>query len=483
MADSGEKPVDEVVAEVVAAEEAVPAAEGGEGAGAAGDGSADAHEEEAKDDGRVHLSKTTLASVKSELRAVAGERGGVDRTIALTSISEQIQSVLADLPEKKVGGGVNPWEVDVEGGVDYAKLLTSFGCNAIDETLLETIERVSGRRAHHWLRRGMFYSHRDLDTLLAQREAGEPFYLYTGRGPSSESLHVGHLVPFMFTQYLQEAFDVPLVIQLTDDEKFMWKDLEYDECRRLAIENAKDIIACGFDINKTFIFRDTDYIGKMYRNITRVQRLVTFNQVKGIFGFTGSSSIGKVAFPAVQAAPSFPSSFNVPLRGQKLNCLIPCAIDQDPYFRMTRDVAPRMGEKKPALIHSKFFPALQGHNTKMSGSVENTAIYMTDSAKKIKKKINKFAFSGGRDSVEEHRELGGDLDVDIAYAYLTFFLEDDDKLAEIADAYSSGRMLSGEIKKECIKVLQPLVAAHQARRAEVTDAMVEEFMRERPLTF
>lgn len=29
---------------------------------------------------------------------------------------------------------------------------------------------------------------------------------------------------------------------------------------RLAYENAKDIIACGFDVNKTFIFSDMDYI-------------------------------------------------------------------------------------------------------------------------------------------------------------------------------------------------------------------------------
>ena len=32
---------------------------------------------------------------------------------------------------------------------------------------------------------------------------------------------------------------------------------------------------------------------------------------------------------------------------------------QDPYFRLARDVAPRLSRKKPALIHSKFVPALQ----------------------------------------------------------------------------------------------------------------------------
>lgn len=72
---------------------------------------------------------------------------------------------------------------------------------------------------------------------------------------------------------------------------------------------------------------------------------------------------------------------------------------------MTRDVATRLKLKKPALIHSKFFPALQGDNTKMSASDPNSAIFVTDTANQIKKKVNKFAFSGGRTTVEEHREL------------------------------------------------------------------------------
>lgn len=70
----------------------------------------------------------------------------------------------------------------------------------------------------------------------------------------------GEIYSFQF-RYLQDAFNVPLVIQLTDDEKFFLKDLECEEAHRLAYENAKDIIACGFDVKKTFIFSDIDYIG------------------------------------------------------------------------------------------------------------------------------------------------------------------------------------------------------------------------------
>lgn len=108
------------------------------------------------------------------------------------------------------------------------------------------------------------FSFRSLDELLTAVESGNPFYLYTGRGPSSEALHLGHMIPFMFTKYLQDAFDVPLVIQMTDDEKFLWKDLTLEETHRLAFENAKDIIAVGFDPKKTFIFSNLDYVGYFF---------------------------------------------------------------------------------------------------------------------------------------------------------------------------------------------------------------------------
>ena len=236
------------------------------------------------------------------------------------------------------GQVITPWEVEAEGGIDYDKLVRDFGCSKITEDIIARVERLTGRKAHRFLRRGIFFSHRDLTELLDMYERGEKFYLYTGRGPSSEALHLGHLIPFQFTQYLQEAFKVPLVIQLTDDEKFLWKDMPLEEAHRLGFENAKDIIACGFDESKTFIFSDLDYIQAMYPNVVKIQKAVTFSQARGIFGFTNDANIGKIGFPAVQAAPSFSTSFEIPLKGAKnMPCLVPQAIDQvrllDSMFR------------------------------------------------------------------------------------------------------------------------------------------------------
>ncbi|KAK9064097.1 hypothetical protein SSX86_017969 [Deinandra increscens subsp. villosa] len=157
---------------------------------------------------------------------------------------------------------VNPWEVSAKGTgkIDYDKLIDQFGCQRLDQSFVDRVFRLTSRSPHIFLRRNVFFAHRDFNEILDAYERGEKFYLYTGRGPSSEALHLGHLIPFMFTKYLQEAFKVPLVIQLTDDEKCMWKDLTVEESKRLARENAKDIIACGFDISRTFIFSDFDYV-------------------------------------------------------------------------------------------------------------------------------------------------------------------------------------------------------------------------------
>jgi len=288
----------------------------------------------------------------------------------------------------------------------------------------------------------------------------------------------------MFTKYLQDVFNCPLVVQMTDDEKFLWKDITPAEARKYLREYVKDIIAVGFDINKTFIFSNIDYLGHMYPTIVKIWKCVTGNQVKGIFGFEDSDNIGKFAFPAIQAAPSFPDAFPHIFGGRKdVQCLIPCAIDQDPYFRMTRDVAPRLGYLKPALIHSKFFPALQGHNTKMSASSATSAIFLTDTNEEIKEKINNHAFSGGKDTKADQQKYGANLDVDVSIEYLTFFLDDDAKLADIREKYGSGKMLTGEVKGELIKVLSEMVSIHQQARSKVTDEVLDAFMAVRKLNF
>lgn len=201
-----------------------------------------------------------------------------------------------------------------------------------------------------------------------------------------------------------------------------------------------------------------------------------------------SNNVGEFFFCATQTASSFATSFphifgTDAKKVASIPSLIPCAIDQDPYFRQCRDYAYKFHYQKPSMLHSIFLPALQGLGSKMSASIDTSAVFMGDTPNQVKKKINKYAISGGQDTAELQRELGGNTKDDIPFQYLTFFLEDDDELARIKTEYESGRMLTGEIKAICIAEVQAFVKDFQDRRATVTEEVVSEFMRARPLVW
>ncbi|KAL9095393.1 MAG: hypothetical protein Q9165_002264 [Trypethelium subeluteriae] len=401
---------------------------------------------------------------------------------------------------------IDPWSVqagtDEQGNTlefDYVKISRTWNTKLIDETLLERFEKVTGKKPHRWLRRGLFFSHRDFDRILDSYERGDKFFLYTGRGPSSGSLHIGHTIPFEFTRWLQDVFDVPLVIMLTDDEKALFREkLTFEEVMQYSRDNARDIIAMGFDANKTFIYSDLKYLsGHFLLNAWEFSKLVTFNQVRGAFGFNESaleSDECRCFFPSLQCVAAFATSYpeiwgddpDSDLRSKqtaKIPCLIPMAIDQDPYFRLVRDNSHRMRfpSPKPAIIHSKFLTALQGPGGKMSASNPNSAVFMSDTPNQIKNKINRHAFSGGKETIEEHRKYGGNPDVDVAYQYLTYFEDDDEKLKKIYDDYKSGTLATGELKKECIALMQGYVKEFQERRNAVTDEVLQNYMKPRKL--
>ncbi len=363
---------------------------------------------------------------------------------------------------------VTPWEVS--GHIDYEKLIKSFGTSHVTPQLLKRIENHTGE-LHFMLRRKIFFSHRDMDWILDKLEKGEKFVLYTGRGPSGDT-HIGHIMPWILCKWLQDKFDTELYFQLTDDEKFLHGDLPLEETNRFAYENALDIIALGFDPEKTFLFVDTDYAKTMYKIAVRVAKHVTFSTAKAVFGFENSTNIGMAFYPAMQAATAFLPSV---LKGKKVPVLIPAAIDQDPYWRVTRDVAEKLGYYKPAAIHNAFLPGLQGPDSKMSASIPDSAIFTTDSPRDARRKIMK-SFSGGAGTLAEHRKHGGNPDVDTAYQYLyNVFEEDDDKIKELRDGYKSGAMTTGEIKEILAKKVGQFLKVHQARR-ERAKKQLDNFM-------
>lgn len=362
---------------------------------------------------------------------------------------------------------VTPWEVI--GDVDYTKLIEKFGTSPIGENLIQKFKEIVGE-SHSFLQTKFFFSHRDLDIILKQYEIGNKFYLYTGRGPSGP-VHLGHLMPWIFTKYLQDKFDSKLLFQITDDEKFLFNESsDYKMISKYTYENILDIISVGFDPKKTKIIINTKDIKHLYKLSTEIAKKITYSTAKAVFGFTSSTNIGMIGFPPIQSAPCFLPSL---LEGRPTPVLIPAAIDQDPYWRVTRDIAEKLGFPKPAQIHSKFIPSLMSGG-KMSSSKPDTALFTTDGSEAMEKKI-KNMFTGGQPTVSLQRKFGANAKICPVYWYLKYLFDDEKKSNERYEECVTGNLLCGECKNDLIKGAIPFIRDINRKREAAIDK-VDEFM-------
>ncbi|MFP3045237.1 MAG: tryptophan--tRNA ligase [Thermocladium sp.] len=360
---------------------------------------------------------------------------------------------------------VTPWSV--KGKVDYLRLAKEFGVQLIGEEETQLLKSLAGD-IHPLIRRGYFYAHRDLTQVLSRHAAGGKWALYAGRGPSGD-LHIGHLVPWILAKWFVDKFGVEFFFELTDDEKFLVKEgYTLEETNRLAYENALDLIALGFEPRNLHLIIDTEDISLLYGIAVRIGKHLTLSTLKHTFGFTDSTNVGAAFFPTLEMAMAFlPSS----LYGEEVPVLIPTAIDQDPYFRLGRDVAPLLGYPKPATIYSKFLPGLTGED-KMSASTPESSIYVTDNEKAIKRKVMN-AFTGGQATVEEQRRLGGNPDICPVYKYHLLFQESDEKVRSIYEDCRSGRLLCGECKLMLNERLSSFIASHREAREKAKERIHE----------
>jgi tryptophanyl-tRNA synthetase len=370
------------------------------------------------------------------------------------------------MPEKF---SVTPWEVT--GEADYGRLVEQFGLSLIDQSIIDRFERHRNE-VHYMLSRQIFFAHRDLPWLFDQYEKGNKFYLYTGRGPSGET-HLGHIISWIFTKYLQDKFDAKVYFQLTDDEKFLFKpELSLDDVRNFSYENALDFIALGFDPKKTFLFLNTEYAKTLYREALKVAKHITFSMAKSSFGFNNETNVGEIFYTSMQAVPAFIESVK---QGYNVPCLIPHGVDQDPHFRLTRDTLPKLGYYKPAQIECNMMPGLL-KGGKMSASEPKSAVYTTDTPEDVRRKILG-AFTGGRDTAEEQRKYGANPDVcTVCQNFLFLFEQDDDRLKhEIYDPQRTGRELCGENKERLIARVQKFLSEHQKNR-EKARKIIDKFI-------
>ena len=140
---------------------------------------------------------------------------------------------------------VDPWTVT--GKIDYDKLIVQFGSSRIDDALMKRIEALTvgtgrAKAVHRFLRRNIFFGHRDLTRICDMAEkrqqalaegkpAPPPFYLYTGRGPSN-SMHFGYVVT---TTYLISFSIIPLVGFVTLSFSLFFYISHHSTCAHIVI--------------------------------------------------------------------------------------------------------------------------------------------------------------------------------------------------------------------------------------------------------
>ncbi|MFH1328460.1 MAG: tryptophan--tRNA ligase, partial [Candidatus Bathyarchaeota archaeon] len=182
-------------------------------------------------------------------------------------------------------------------------------------------------------------------------------------------------------------------------------------------------------------------------------------------------------FPSIQAAPAFLESA---ITGKNVPCLIPAAIDQDPYWRVTRDVAPKIGFYKPAQIHCRFLPGL-GKNEKMSSSIPETCIFTSDPVDVARKKVMN-SFTGGRPTIAEQRKFGANPSICPIYHYYYFLFEEDDpKLLEIEQKCKSGELLCGECKLILAEKVEKFLVEHKLKKEKAKDKLENYFLNDTSL--
>ncbi|MBN1792492.1 tryptophan--tRNA ligase [Candidatus Woesearchaeota archaeon] len=363
---------------------------------------------------------------------------------------------------------VTPWEV--KGKIDYSKLIKEFGLKPMEDLPPEFTSNLLFRRKK-------IFAHRDYGRIIDAIKHKKPFAMMTGLMPTGK-FHIGHAVLAKQFLFYQEM-GAKLYIAVADVEAYNARGQSLEESRRIAIDQyITSYIALGLRPENCEIYfqsersSDSKKANAFYRLQNLLARHATFNEFKAVYG---EISPGKMMCGILQAADMLHAQ--LPEFEGPVPVVVPVGPDQDPHIRLARDLASRIKEYKFTQLCSTyhlFVPGLNGD--KMSASDPNSYIALTDDDKTVKTKVNKYAFSGGKDTVEEHRKHGGNPDVDVAYQWLTFFEEDDARLKQVHDDYKSGKLLSGEMKAILIEKLNSFLKSHQAKREEAKKR-VREFLR------
>ncbi|MCS7102707.1 MAG: hypothetical protein NZ992_02355 [Candidatus Korarchaeum sp.] len=357
------------------------------------------------------------------------------------------------------GFKVTPWEVKGER-IDYERLLCDLRLKRIDFELRSAMRAILGEE-HYLLERGVFFAHSSLDSFLEDLRRGSKPYIFTGRGPSGP-LHLGNLIPLMLAKWLQDKLKAPLYLQVSDDEKYCLRpDLCLRNARDWARDNIAELLAFGFDEERTRVIWDTECSSWLYPASLVIAKRVRVSELKDCTKLDDNSNLGIFYYALLQSLPAL----MLPLfADESFRCVVPMAVDQHPLMIPSLLATRRIGIKEPAIVHSTFIPGVRGE-PKMGTSNPSSAIFLSEPLSSALMKVDSSICPAS--------------DLPPVIHYLRAL--DPEEYEGILSSYRESREEGCELAKRRAKeLIAPLFEEHARRKKELLDKVDEFLLREPP---
>ena len=343
---------------------------------------------------------------------------------------------------------INPW---ASVSLDYKKLVDEFGINKISDIVGDI------KNPHKLMKRGVIFGHRDFNEINNIINQNKDFAVVSGMMPSGQ-MHIGHK---MVVDQLKWYYDLGAMLSLpiADLEAYAARGISFQKGREIAInEYLTNWIALGLNLEKSNVNVYLQSDNQLLQNLAfKSSNKTNFNQLRAIYGFDKSTNIAHIQAPLMQVADILLPQ--VDEFGGPKKVVVPVGVDQDPHIRLTRDIARRLHEEEkfiaPASTYHRFLTGLTGD--KMSSSKPSTAIYLNDSTEDAVKKV-KSAKTGGRESLKEQQELGGEVDKCVIYEMLLYhFIDDDSELEQIRHDCLNGTLRCGDCKMKTAELMEKFI--------------------------
>ncbi|MBS7287200.1 MAG: tryptophan--tRNA ligase [Candidatus Freyarchaeota archaeon] len=294
---------------------------------------------------------------------------------------------------------------------------------------------------------------------------GESFAVLSGIKPSG-SFHLGSLTTAEQIVYYQKEYGATAFYCIADVEAFCDNRIPYEESFEIAVNNLADMLALGLDPERAYIYRQSEE--KRVMDIAfEAGAHVTTAMMKAIYGeqtvfglyMTALLQVGDILLPEHEDF------------GGPKPVVVPVGADQDPHIRLTRDIARRLHPHHkfvpPSATFHRLIRGLDG-SEKMSKRNPMSYFELSENLESVKFKIMN-ALTGGRPTIREQRELGGEPHKCRVYE-LAFFRVDDDSLVEdIYHRCTSGELICGDCKAMIFEKIAAWIREHNLRKRKMVD--------------